>query len=363
MSIGRHRAPEGARGHDRELPAHPRRRGRRRDRCSPRVADVRVAMDLSPRWACLTPDGETEIDATGALVTPGFIDPHGHTHPQCSGIRNYPDSLHGVTTMLAGNCSLSLTDQRGRPRSQVAGPVRLHRGCRVHPSTTHIPCTWDDYAVYRDALHAMGTGINLALPVGHTRSRLAAHAATTPGTRPPPPSKIAAMAELLEQSHGRPAPGVCRRVPRRRKQGASRASRAAERRRVRRGSSTCSCRAGRGDRRDGPQPARRRPPRPRLGDLAVRCENETSPSPGPGCPRGPSSPATPGWIDISRRPRRRRRPPVPPALALNRRLPAQLDSSMMFMSMPEGQPSGIDMNIIEESQLSRKSTVRGESWG
>ena len=46
-------------------------------------ADVRVRagriVEVAPD---LRPDGESEFDASGAFVTPGFIDSHAHTDPQ-----------------------------------------------------------------------------------------------------------------------------------------------------------------------------------------------------------------------------------------------------------------------------------------
>src|SRR4051812_18222838 len=80
-----------------------------------RAADVRirdgVIREVAPG---LRPDGEREIDATGALVTPGFIDAHTHFDPTvfwdplCD-----PTPQHGVTSALFGNCSLSLAPVRG----------------------------------------------------------------------------------------------------------------------------------------------------------------------------------------------------------------------------------------------------------
>lgn len=57
---------------------------------------------------------DTELDAAGHVVCPGFIDVHGHV----DGVTTYPDHracaylslLQGVTTMVSGNCGLSVTD-------------------------------------------------------------------------------------------------------------------------------------------------------------------------------------------------------------------------------------------------------------
>src|SRR5262249_19817872 len=75
-----------------------------------RRADVRVrggrVVEIGPALAIA---GEPCLDASGAIVAPGFIDPHTHLDPAlfwdpgCD-----PLPLHGVTSIVTGNCSLSL---------------------------------------------------------------------------------------------------------------------------------------------------------------------------------------------------------------------------------------------------------------
>ena len=83
-----------------------------------RKADVRIGDGVITEIGVgLAPDGETVVDAGGAYVAPGFIDCHTHYDPSL-----WLDPLvdpmpqHGVTTVVTGNCSLSLTPVRASDR-------------------------------------------------------------------------------------------------------------------------------------------------------------------------------------------------------------------------------------------------------
>lgn len=176
---------------------------------------VEVGSDLEPA-------GEQRIDASGALVTPGFIDVHTHLDaqifwdPTCD-----PQPQHGVTTALIGNCSLTLFPLAGDHQ----GIVDMFSFIEDVPDfalENGVPWGWQDYTGYRDAVNAGGTALNVASLVGHSPLRLAAmgedgwdRAATA--------DERAAMAELLraamdsgawglstsffdQDRHGRPVP-------------------------------------------------------------------------------------------------------------------------------------------------------------
>ena len=135
-----------------------------------RVRDGRIT-EVGPD---LAPDGESEIDATGAVVTPGFIDSHAHTDPQVFWDPSLdPEPLHGVTTMLVGNCSLSLFPVTEASRGAVSDLFAYIEDVPRHLFDDSIPWTWSNYDGYRDAVNATGTGINLASLVGHSPLRLA----------------------------------------------------------------------------------------------------------------------------------------------------------------------------------------------
>ncbi|HEY7137316.1 MAG TPA: amidohydrolase family protein [Acidimicrobiia bacterium] len=162
-------------------------------------ADVRVRNGrIVEVGTNLVPDGEPEIDASGALVTPGFIDTHAHTDPQVFWDPSLdPEPLHGVTTMLVGNCSLSLFPADDRTRADVADLFAYIEDVPRYLFDENVPWTWTDYAGYRDTVNATGVALNLAPLVGHSPIRLLVMGEDA-WTRGATADENAAMAALLE---------------------------------------------------------------------------------------------------------------------------------------------------------------------
>src|ERR1700728_1747020 len=79
-----------------------------------RRADVGV---LDGRVAALEPtlgaEAAETIDASDRIVTPGFVDLHGHYDGQMTwdGVLE-PSTLHGVTTLVMGNCGVGFAPVR-----------------------------------------------------------------------------------------------------------------------------------------------------------------------------------------------------------------------------------------------------------
>lgn len=85
-------------------------------------ADVAVQGGRIARIGRVEQHGRREIDAAGKVVAPGFIDPHTHFDAQLlwDGCAK-PALSHGVTTIVAGNCSLSLAPLKAEHRMKLVG--------------------------------------------------------------------------------------------------------------------------------------------------------------------------------------------------------------------------------------------------
>ena len=108
-----------------------------------------------------------------------------------------PEPLHGVTTMLVGNCSLSLYPVDEGTRGQLADLFSYIEDVPRHLFDDCVPWTWSDYAGYRDTVNATGTGVNLAALVGHSPIRIAVMGADA-WTRTATEDEVAAMGRLLQ---------------------------------------------------------------------------------------------------------------------------------------------------------------------
>jgi N-acyl-D-amino-acid deacylase len=142
----------------------------------PFVGDVAVSDGLIVAIGAVDAvDGEAlrEIDATGLLVTPGFVDLHTHYDGQAIwSDRMTPSSAHGVTTAVMGNCGVGFAPCRPDDHETL---VDLMAGVEDIPGvvmTDGLPWTWETFPEFLDALDANRRDIDVAAFLPHSPLRV-----------------------------------------------------------------------------------------------------------------------------------------------------------------------------------------------
>ncbi len=117
------------------------------------------------------PAGTREIDACGLVLAPGFIDIHTHFDPQiCWDRLATPMLEHGVTTVLMGNCSLSLAPVKKADQRALAGMFKQIEDIPLSAFADGVEWAWETYPEYLEYVRR-GLGINVAGLVGHSALR------------------------------------------------------------------------------------------------------------------------------------------------------------------------------------------------
>jgi len=139
------------------------------------------------------------IDADGLFVAPGIIDTHTHYDAQPFWDKLCTSSVwHGVTTVLMGNCGLTLAPLRPEHRETMLATFCCVEDLPVRSLASVLPWNWETFGEYLDAIDH-GLGLNLMPLVGHNPLRLSAMDQAA-WDRAATPDEIAHMQRLLRES-------------------------------------------------------------------------------------------------------------------------------------------------------------------
>ncbi|MCA3254756.1 MAG: D-aminoacylase [Alphaproteobacteria bacterium] len=144
--------------------------------------------------------GREEIDASGKLVTPGFVDIHTHYDGQATWDPEMaPSSWHGVTTVVMGNCGVGFAPAKPDRHQWLIG---LMEGVEDIPGTAlaeGMTWDWETFPEYLDALEKMPRTVDIGTHVPHGAVR--AYVMGDRGARNEPPTEtdIAQMAKIVEE--------------------------------------------------------------------------------------------------------------------------------------------------------------------
>lgn len=117
-------------------------------------------------------DARQTVDAAGKVVAPGFIDPHTHFDAQLLWDGACKPALeHGVTTIVPGNCSLSLAPLKAEHRMKLVGMFNQIEEMPLKAFEEGVTWDWETFPEFIARIKR-DLSINVAPLVGHSVLRL-----------------------------------------------------------------------------------------------------------------------------------------------------------------------------------------------
>ncbi len=139
----------------------------------PYVGDVAVRDGVIAAVGDVDGASDREIDATGLLVTPGFVDLHTHYDGQAIwSERMTPSSAHGVTTAVMGNCGVGFAPCRPEDHDVL---VDVMAGVEDIPGVVMVdglPWQWETFPEFLDAVDRGRRDIDVAAFLPHSPLRV-----------------------------------------------------------------------------------------------------------------------------------------------------------------------------------------------
>ncbi len=175
---------------------------------APARADVAIDGDRITGVGVVPGRGAHEIDATGRLVTPGFVDIHTHLDAQLFWDPAASSSCwHGVTTVVLGNCGVTFAPVRPGQEGYLAGMMDSVEDIPADTIMAGLDWGWESYGDYLRAVARRRLGVNVGGMIGHAALRYYVMGDRSLDEAPATDDDVAAMAAAVDEAMGSGALG------------------------------------------------------------------------------------------------------------------------------------------------------------
>jgi N-acyl-D-amino-acid deacylase len=163
-------------------------------------ADVAVSGGTITHIGAVDGPAARSIDATGKLVTPGFVDIHTHLDAQISWDPLGTSSCyHGVTSVVIGNCGVTFAPCRPEDRRGLAEMMESVEDIPADAIMSGLSWDWETYGEYLRELDGRPKGLNVGGMIGHSALRRYVMGDRALDTEPTA-EDLAAMVELVDEA-------------------------------------------------------------------------------------------------------------------------------------------------------------------